>query len=224
MKNFIKGRWFPLLLVVAIVLVIISVLFFCGFRITYARELEINWDAIAACAALAGAIGTIVVLIYNHIAIELTQKSVRQAVDLQLFEKRLELYNAIANDTAFYSVPLSIKIAYNDEIYQLYSDIVMLCEKRWMNIWEFAQVFHDISLESKEHGNVCRELYEEYTERIESEIQMRQEGTPEQYTGDGKVNSLQNHKANTDSLHKAICQKYDQLERKMRTVLNQSIN
>lgn len=224
MKNFIKGRWFPLLSVAAIVLVVSSILYYYGFRITYAPELENNWDAIAACAAWAGAIGTIAVLIYNHIAIELTQKSVRQAVDLQLFEKRLELYNTIKDDTAFYNAPLSLKIAYNEEIYLLYSEIVELCERRWEQILEFALVFHVISLENREHGNICHELFEEYTKQIESKIQTMQKGAPAQCADNGKVDSLQNFKANTDLLHKSICQKYNQLEEKMRNILNQSIN
>lgn len=224
MKNFIKGRWFPLLLAVAIVLAVSSILYYYGFRITYAPGLENDWDAIAAYAAWVGAIGTIAVLVYNHIAIELTQKSVRQAVDLQLFEKRLELYNAIKEDTAFYNAPLSLKIAYNEEIYLLYSEIVELCKKRWEQIGEFALVFHVINLENREHGNVCHGLYEEYTKQIESRIRTMQKGVPTRCAAKDKVDPLQNSKANTDSLHKSICQKFDQLEEKMRTILNQSIN
>ena len=125
-----------------------------GFRITYAPELENSWEAISAVAAWAGAMGTVAVLIYNHLAIELTQRSVQQAVDLQLFEKRLELYNAIADDAAFYNVPLSLKIAYNEEVYKLYSDIVELCQKLWENICEFAVLFDVKNLYEKEHGNL----------------------------------------------------------------------
>lgn len=224
MKRFIGKKWLLFLVIIILVVGLVTFLYCMGFRITYAPELENSWDAVSACAAWAGAIGTVAVLVYNHWTIKLTQRSVRQAIDLQMFEKRLELYNAIASDKAFYSAPLSLKIAYNEEIYHLYSDIVELCEKRWAKIWEFAQVFRLLDLENKEHGNVCHELYEEYTKQIENKIRIQKAGRSTQYTDDGKEISLENYKINTDSLHKAICEKYTQLEGKMRTILNQSIN
>lgn len=183
-----------------------------------------GWDIASVFIGGFGIFLTIVVLWYNHKSIELTQLSIRQAINLQLFEKRLELYNAIESDTAFYNAPLSLKIAYNEEIYLLYSEIVELCEKRWAKIWEFAQVFRVIGLENREHGNVCHELYEEYSKKIENELRIQKAGASAQYTDDGKVISLEDHKANTDSLHEAICEKYAQLERKMKTILNQSID
>ena len=183
-----------------------------------------GWDIASVIIGVIGIILTIIVLWYNHISIELTQRSIRQAIDLQLFEKRLKLYNAIEEDTAFYNAPLSLKIAYSEEIYLLYSEIVELCEKRWVKIWEFAQAFNVIGLENREHGNICHELYEEYSKKIENKLRSQKVGAPSQYTDDGKVFSLENHKANTDSLHEAICKKYAQLEGKMRTILNQSID
>lgn len=193
-------------------------------RITEELSQTSGWDIAGVIIGGIGTILTIVVLWYNHKSIELTQRSIRQAIDLQLFEKRLELYNAIGDDTAFYNAPLSLKIAYNEEIYLLYSEIVELCEKRWAKIWEFAQVFRVIGLENREHGNVCHELYEEYSKQIENELRIQKLGAPAQYTDDGTVFSLENHKANTDSLHEAICEKCAQLEEKMKTILNQSID
>lgn len=193
-------------------------------RITEELSQTSGWDIAGVIIGGIGTILTIVVLWYNHKSIELTQRSIRQAIDLQLFEKRLELYNAIGDDTAFYNAPLSLKIAYNEEIYLLYSEIVELCEKRWAKIWEFAQVFRVIGLENREHGNVCHELYEEYSKQIENELRIQKVGASVQYTDDGKVISLENHKADTDLLHEAICKKYAQLEEKMKTILNQSID
>lgn len=224
LKKFIKGRWFPLSVAFSLAIVVAFVMGSYGWRLTYPSELEINWDAISAVAAWAGAIGTVAVLVYNHKAINLTQRSIQQAIDLQLFEKRLELYNAIGDDTAFYNAPLSLKIAYNDEIYLLYSEIVELCEKRWRKIWEFAELFRVIGLQNREHGNVCHELYKEYSKQIENELRIRKAGAPVQDTDDGKVISLENHKADTDLLYEAICKKYAQLEEKMKTTLNQSID
>lgn len=183
-----------------------------------------GWDIASVIIGGIGTILTIIVLWYNHKSIELTQRSIRQAIDLQLFEKRLELYNAIGDDTAFYNAPLSLKIAYNEEIYLLYSEIAELCEKRWAKIWEFVQVFRVIGLENREHGNVCHELYAEYSKQIENELRIQKVGASAQYTDDRKVISLEEYKANTDSLHETICEKYAQLEEKMKTILSQSID
>ena len=206
------------------VLVPIAFFYLCGFRITYAPALENSWNAISAVAAWAGAIGTIAVLWYNHKTIELTQRSVKQAIDLQLYEKRLELYNKITDDQAFSAIaPITLKIVYSEEIYRLYSEIIELCDERWDKIWEFALVFHIIGWENRGHGNVCQELYEKYTEQIDREIRLRKEGNPTQYVNEKQIVSLEDHKNSTDLLHKQICEKYAQLEEKMRTILNQSM-
>lgn len=183
-----------------------------------------EWDIANVVIGAIGIILTIVVLVYNHKAIKLTQRSVQQAIDLQLFEKRLELYNAIAEDNAFYSAPLSLKIAYNEEIYQLYSDIVELCEKRWVNIWEFSQLFGRFDWENQEHGNVCDELYKKYVKEVESKIELRKKGYKFQRVNDRELLALEKAKATTNSLQQDICEKYCQLEEKMRKVLNWSIN
>ena len=65
---------------------------------------------------------TVVVLWYNHRSIKLTQRSVRQAINLQLYEKRLEYYSQLPKDNAFKEVPLGLKIVYSDEIYNLYKE------------------------------------------------------------------------------------------------------
>ena len=220
MKNFIKGWWFPLVMAGVILLVA----FLLGFRITYAPELKNDWDAISAVAAWVGAIGTVAVLWYNHKTIELTQRSVRQAIDLQLYEKRLELYNKITDDLTFSAPdpPITLRIVYSEEIYQLYSEIIELCNKRWDKILEFSLVFNIIDLEVGSHGNICQELYKKYTEEIEGQIQFRKKESPTQHTKE-QIAYLENHKNETNLLHKQMCEKYAQLEEKMRIILNQSM-
>lgn len=182
-----------------------------------------GWDIASVVIGGISILLTIVVLVYNHISIKLTQRSVQQAVNLQMFEKRLELYNAIADDEAFYSAPLSLKIAYNEQVYHLYSDIVALCEKRWENIVDYAVHFRADSLYNKKHGNVCSELYEEYAKGMQHQIRLRD---TEHLTAEDKkkVTALEKHKADTDLIHQEICDKYAQLEEKMRTILEQSID
>jgi len=167
---------------------------------------------------------TLVVLWYNHKSIKLTQQTMRQAINLQLYEKRVELYNKITDDQAFSEIaPITLKIVYSEEIYRLYSEIIELCDERWDKIWEFALVFHIIGWENRGHGNVCQELYEKYTEQIDREIRLRKEGNPTQYVNEKQIVSLEDHKNSTDLLHKQKCEKYAQLEEKMRTILNQSM-
>ena len=160
---------------------------------------------------------------YNHKSIKLTQRSVQQAIDLQLFEKRMELYNALADDRAFIVAPLSLKIAYSEEVYQLYSDIVELCEKRWEKICDFAVAIGYKGYEGYEHGNVCHELYRTYTQLIEEQIQISKEREALGCNGIIKTQTLEKHKESTDSLHAAICEKISLLERNMKMILEQSI-
>ncbi len=88
MKKFINGRWFPLAVVSVVVLIFAFVLFLCGFRITYAPELENSWDAISACAAWAGAIGS-VAAVFSAIYVANRQNKIA------LFEKRYQIYTSI---------------------------------------------------------------------------------------------------------------------------------
>ncbi len=48
MKDFIKGRWFPLVVAIVCVAILAAFLFVSGFRVTYAPELENSWDAVSA--------------------------------------------------------------------------------------------------------------------------------------------------------------------------------
>lgn len=181
-------------------------------------------DIISVGIGIIGTFLTLIVLYYNHKSIQLTQKTMQQTIGLQLYEKRLELYNAITDERAFSKeVPISLKIVYTEEIYRLYSDIAELCEKRWAKMWAFAQIYNIGGWDSWGHGNVCHELYRSYDQLIEKEIEAEKEGALPRYTKDGKVFSLENNKANVDSLHDEICKKYAELEEKMRTILNQSM-
>lgn len=118
---------------------LIVFLYHKGFRITYAPELENDWEAISACAAWAGAIGTVAVLIYNHITIKLTQQSVQQAVDLQLYDKRQAVYDEIFKSKAFAGTPENIKILYSDEICELHKEICGLCIERRNLLYGFVE-------------------------------------------------------------------------------------
>ena len=92
MKNFIKGRWFPLAVAVSAVLVIALFLFFCGFRITYAPELESSWDAISSVAAWAGVFASVLAIIF---AIRVPKKIAEEQNKIALFEKRFQCFQLL---------------------------------------------------------------------------------------------------------------------------------
>lgn len=75
-----------MLLVLGIVL--LAFLYYKGFRVTYAPELENSWDAISGCAAWVGAIGTILAVFF---AVTVANKQNK----ISLFEKRLEVLYTI---------------------------------------------------------------------------------------------------------------------------------
>lgn len=92
MKKFIKGRWFPLAVVVTTVLVIALFLFLCGFRITYAPELKNNWDAISAVATWAGVFASVFAIIF---AIRVPKKIAEEQNKIALFEKRFHCFQLL---------------------------------------------------------------------------------------------------------------------------------
>lgn len=85
LKQFIKSRWFPLVAVSVVLLIVVVAGFLFGFRITYAPELENSWNAISAMASWVGTIGT-VSAIFAAIWVANRQNKIA------LFEKRYENY------------------------------------------------------------------------------------------------------------------------------------
>ena len=71
------------------------------------------WDIASVVIGIIGTLLTLVVLYYNHKSIKLTQKTMQQAISLQLYEKRLELYSGLLGDNAFEKAPLELKIVFS---------------------------------------------------------------------------------------------------------------
>lgn len=90
MKNFIKGRWFPLIVAILIVAIVAIVMALFGWRITYAPGLENSWDAVSAVAALisafAGVAIPIIVVVFQH-KLDSNKNDIRGS--------NLELYNKL---------------------------------------------------------------------------------------------------------------------------------
>lgn len=105
MKNFVKGRWFPLTVAAIAALAIFLALFLCGFRISYSPELESSWDAVSAVAAWASVILAIAGVIASFVAIwcaiQVPKKIAEEQNKVSLFEKRYEAYSSILSLEVF---------------------------------------------------------------------------------------------------------------------------
>ena len=77
----------PALLLVLVFVIVI--LYWLGFRITYAPELENSWEAVSAVAAWAGVVVSFVAICF---AVQVPKKIAEQQNKIALFEKRLEFY------------------------------------------------------------------------------------------------------------------------------------
>jgi hypothetical protein len=79
----------PITWIILLVLALAMVLYFCGFRITYAPDLENSWNAISACASWASVIVAGFAIYY---AILVPQKIAQEQNKIALFEKRYEVF------------------------------------------------------------------------------------------------------------------------------------
>lgn len=96
MKRFIKGRWFPLVIAVFIVAVIIFIMAKLGFRVVYVPEPEDTWEAASAVASWVGAFISCVGVLASFLAIWYAIQVPKTIADRQdqiaLFEKRYECF------------------------------------------------------------------------------------------------------------------------------------
>lgn len=88
MKKFPRS---PLILLVASLCIIIVILYFLGFRITYAPNLENSWNAISTCASWFSAIMSAAAI---FVAISIPKKIAEQQDKISLFEKRYSAFDS----------------------------------------------------------------------------------------------------------------------------------
>ena len=86
MKKLIRS---PITWTIIVVLILGLALYFCGFRITYAPQLENSWDAISACASWASVVVAGFAIYY---AILIPKKIAQEQNKIALFEKRYEVF------------------------------------------------------------------------------------------------------------------------------------
>lgn len=169
MKNFIKGRWFPLTVVILIVAVVTFVMASFGWRITYAPELENNWDAISAVATWAGVIASFVAIM---VAIRIPKKIADRQDKIALFEKRFvcfeelqrhySLLNAIQKEESIERIKRCYVSKYCGYAYMNFNDIdhIQILTKSCTNLQQVSFLFKGID------DTYTKNLYNAFTELI----------------------------------------------------------
>lgn len=114
------------------ILVLIAFFYLCGFRITYAPELENSWVTISDVASWVGILISIASVVASFAAvwaaIQIPQKIAERQNKIALFEQRLEFYNEfqkhtnLASYTKIHKNPDAI-IPYFKYIFEIPSDL-----------------------------------------------------------------------------------------------------
>lgn len=90
--NFIKGRWFPLLVGATVALVVKAIMIYCGFSFTYAPEIQDDWTAISAVGTWVGVIAAFIACI---VAIRVPSRIAKAQDRIALYDKRMECQKAL---------------------------------------------------------------------------------------------------------------------------------
>lgn len=160
MKKFVKGRWFPLVATMGMATVVAFIMGLCGWRVTYAPELETSWDAISAIASLLGAGGTVAAVWFavssSNKQIKLSNKQQKQNTGLNLYPERrnaLRLFSEKKYDDVYWDAV----ILFSPKVVEGISDI---------SFWEksHAEYCDLINRYEQEMENCVPELYEKYAQ------------------------------------------------------------
>lgn len=89
MKKLLKK---PLFWFVSVEIIIVIILVFLGFKITYNPDLDNNWDAVSACAAWAGVVVSGIAI---YFAKEVSIRIAESENNIATFEKRYQLYKSL---------------------------------------------------------------------------------------------------------------------------------
>lgn len=172
------------------------------------------WEKASVFIGVLSTVLTFAVLWYNHKSIKLTQQTMLQAINLQLYEKRLALYSKLSKDDAFVGAPQELKIVFSDEIYNLYSEIVALCNEQVERFLEYCVLTHQDDKYNFEKRNVSEEEYNRIIADIDKTIDFLPTHREE----------LKRYKRQLENIHQSISGKYTQLELKMKKTIKDSIS
>lgn len=180
------------------------------------RELgETSWlDILSVAISGISAILTIIVLWYNHRSIQLTQKTIQQATNLQLYEKRMELYSGLLGDNAFEKAPLELKIVFSEKIYTLYAEVVALCNMQINAFSEYCFVLKYHSRYDITEHNVSDDAYKDIISNMDKAIKLFPV----------KSAAIREHKKAIETIHQNIISKIEILECEMKKFIDESIS
>lgn len=169
MKKLIKWKWFPMVAVIAAIVVAVLVMTLLGFRITYAPELENSWEAISAVAAWAGVITSIAAVGASFaavwFAIRVPKEIAEQQNKIAQFEKRMECYLTIREIFMFCDSLRGRKLTNND-VMQIYK-LNLGDREGILNITDSNNIFLDLTdVRAFQTYSICvnsgRFLFENY--------------------------------------------------------------
>lgn len=165
MKNFIKGRWFPLAVALSILALAVVVGFLFGFRITYAPELENSWETVSAVASIIGSIGTIAAVWFavlsSNMQNRLSQNQQEQNTGVSLYEKRVALLKKFYNGK-YEDILIESQILFDEKIYSDIYKLFELNEKE--NIYSDFKEFYEerFKLVHPRKYKKFKKLYQQY--------------------------------------------------------------
>lgn len=180
-----------------------------------------GWEVASVIISGLGLIATVIVIIYNHKSIMISQKSIRQAVSLQLYEKRLVLFNHLSDQDAFKNAPLELKIVFSDQVYAKYKEIAELCQVRWKKTEEYLDSCMVFGSKHMPHVdslyNLCEETMSTIDDNMEQTIQSIKD------SNHSRTESLIRKQKDIQKLTKEIREKLPVLEQEMGKIVKESI-
>lgn len=163
MKSFIKEKWFAPVAVVLVAVVVILIMAMLGFRITYAPELENDWEAISAVASWVGVIASVFAILC---AIQVPKTLADRQDKIALFEKRYNAYSSFLTVQNFSNAVSKETYNKNGSIMNTLAEVELCC-------FQFATVFGYHPQPSSTQLNI-QSLYQTITllNKHETEMEM----------------------------------------------------
>lgn len=152
MRNFIKGRWFPLLVGILVFVAVAFVMALFGWRITYAPDLESSWDAVSAVASWGSIVVAAISACASFLAVWYTIKIAEKQKKIDLFNKRYAVYKTLEDCNAFHQ---SLKDEDFDDSIRIRIIFLSIFDKETaLKEW--------LSLKLSDDGNSSIDYFEEY--------------------------------------------------------------
>jgi len=156
-----------LLITVIIEIIVILVLYFLGFRITYNAKIENNWDAIEACGTwFCGCIVPIAVIVIQHKISESEQRTsasntalldeieqIKNSVDSTDPQRQVKRH--ISSDEIYRFICIKM-VASTEEIAEHFKVDINDIKHQLEDLWAVSELISTVSLEDNPNGNIAK--------------------------------------------------------------------